>query len=168
MNKITITAAVLTLAACSGPAAASHPASSRHPSPAVTQTLLICTGLNGSDGAVAQVVRDMRKQDHLSHDAGGLSPSVEWGAWISPGTYANDLSSALGDEENWADDHTPPNSHPGGTIDPNWPSDPPQLSADAGSFDNDGEVVNSNPSFSAPDWRSFRQDVAALRTDCGW
>ncbi|MDQ2874434.1 MAG: hypothetical protein M3Y33_06370 [Actinomycetota bacterium] len=163
--------AALALAACGGTPASSH-AAKTPAATATTQKTLTCTELN-SDGAVAAVVSDLRKQGRLEIAEGsGLSQAVKddisWGAWTGSGTYAQALDSALADEENWADSNAPVSSHPGGSIDPGWPSSPPQLSSDASQFNNEGGVVSSNPSYSAPDWASFKQAVAALGTDCGF
>ncbi len=103
-----------------------------------------------------------------SHLPKSAKNNIAWGAWVSPGAYAKDLDHALANEENWADAHTPANSHPGGSITPNWPSEPYALSADASNFNNAGEAISNNSSFSAPDWAAFQQDVVALETDCGY
>lgn len=163
-------AAALTLAACGGTAAASHAAKS----PAATasrQKTLTCAELN-ADAAVATVVTDMRRQARLEIAEGsGISQTakdhISWGTWAG-GIYSHALDSALADEENWADGNTPVNSHPYGSIDPGWPSDPPQLSADASQFNNGGSTASSDTSFSDPDWLGFKQDVAALENDCGY
>jgi hypothetical protein len=172
MKKITALAALaaLAIAGCGGTAADGHAA--RPAAAAARQKVLTCSQLN-PDGAVAKVVTDMRKQDHLVAQMGTTLSAdskdhIAWGAWVPPGDYSQDLSNALADEENWADGNTPLRSHPNGSVDISWPSSPSQLSGDASRFNDEGSVINSNLVFDPNDWSQFTQDVAALQSDCGW
>jgi hypothetical protein len=155
-------AAAVALTACGSPA---HPA-------AAIKLPLTCQRLS-PDGALEIVVSDLAAQASTeAAESSGLSQSVKnstaWGAWTGPGTYAGDLNAALADEENWAGNHTPANSHPFGSIDPSWPSSPPQLSADASAFNNAGTSVSSDTAFSPSDWAAFTTAVTSLAADCGW
>ncbi|HUY52673.1 MAG TPA: hypothetical protein VMV92_44395 [Streptosporangiaceae bacterium] len=168
MKKITALAALaaLAIAGC-GSTAAKPPAAA-----AAKQRVLTCSQLN-PDGAVAKVVADMRSQDHLVAEMSSTLSAyskdhIVWGAWVPPGLYAQDLSNALADEENWAVANTHSNGHPTGSVDISWPSNPPPLSGDAGRFNDEGSVINSNLVFDPNDWTQFTQDVAALQSDCGW
>lgn len=159
-------------------AAATHTAAAAAPaSPAPVQVTLTCADMS----AMQQAAADKTKQDALIKTivAGGESPSeaaqIAFGAWIGPGTYANDLTAAVAQEENWADANTPENDHPFGSVDPSWPSEPVPLSQDmhnfnttASPFANDQPGDTSSAQFDPQTWADFSDVVTAIQEDCGW
>lgn len=158
--------AVLTLAACGGPAATHHAAkpsaTTAAASAQASEPVLTCADLNL---ALHAVIADMRRQNKLAKVA-HVSNDILSGAWTPPGTYSSDLNNLFDAITSWAEANTSASANDI-TIDglpSSVTSEPAQLASDVNALYDAGGWVYDGPG--TAHWGSFKASVKALTADC--
>jgi hypothetical protein len=167
---VLLAGAVLTLAACGGPAATQHAAKPSATTAAASAQasgpILTCADL---DPELHAVIADMRRQSKLARVA-HVSNDILSGAWTPPGTYSSDLNDLLDVITNWAEANTTASADD--IIIDGLPSSvasqPAQLTSDVNALYDAGgwtyDVYQDGPG--TAHWGSFKASVKALTADC--